>query len=153
MVLFKEVLLYLFFLRSQTTLLPGTHQPSHEFFSEQPKLSSSSSSYYIDFCGFLCPYVLSSFHDLLLVQRSCINFYACNPLTRQSIALPEAPALELEEEDYNVYRCGMMCEPNCSCGVSYYCSCSIKYKVALLTANDMNDPISRVLIFSSEIGQ
>ncbi|PON35471.1 hypothetical protein PanWU01x14_336250 [Parasponia andersonii] len=71
----------------------------------------------------------------------------------QSIALPEASALEIEEEeeDYSVHRCGMMCEPNCSCGISYYCNCSIKYKVVLLTANDMNDPISRVPIFSSEI--
>ncbi|KAM6574189.1 hypothetical protein CsatA_022516 [Cannabis sativa] len=69
---------------------------SWEFYSERSKIFDYGKGPLLGFlswkdaykCYF---YIWSSFEDLLLVQRSPTRVYICNPLTRQSVAIPESP--------------------------------------------------------------
>lgn len=93
--------------------LPALHHlkrhECYEFFSEESRIlhqghngqqqqpsspGGGGGGGYLDFLGSWVeegfPFIRSSFHDLLLVDRTRKDFYICNPLNRQCVALPEA---------------------------------------------------------------
>ncbi|PON69300.1 F-box domain containing protein [Parasponia andersonii] len=136
--------------------------PCYPFFSDKSRMLRSSPwlspRCYLDFLGGHILRVLSSFEDLLLLTAGHLkHLWVCNPLTRQLALLPDPPPTHRQNQ---LYRCGFVCEPNCSCNerlgevspCSYYCNCSIKYRVALIHM-DESDLVFHAAVFSSEAGK
>ncbi|PON69297.1 Proteasome assembly chaperone [Parasponia andersonii] len=100
---------------------------------------TAKASAYLDFLGWKRASVVSTFDDLVLVQRTPWFLFICNPVTRQRVALPRAPTLK----HIQAYRLGFVCKPNCShskassgasssSSSSYHCNCGINFRVALI---------------------
>ncbi|PON54877.1 F-box domain containing protein [Trema orientale] len=157
--------------------LPAVHylkrHKCYEFFSEESRIlhrghngqqqqqpsppGGGGGGGYLDFLGSWVeegfPFIRSSFHDLLLVDRTRKDFYICNPLTRQCVALPEAPTYP--EAADRIYRSGFACEAKCDeshNSYDHYCNCSVKYSVVVVSTDDYELEY-RGSIFSSETGE
>ncbi|PON49039.1 hypothetical protein PanWU01x14_233050 [Parasponia andersonii] len=121
--------------------------PSYDLFSEASKILHGQSSTrtspgkYLDFLGWPNPIVRASDKDLLLLERTPLQFCICNPLTKQSVALPEAPPCKY-------LSFGFVCESNGG-STSTSTSVVIKYRVVLITSQFPNVVFS----FSSEKGE
>ncbi|POO01751.1 F-box domain containing protein [Trema orientale] len=126
--------------------------PSYDLFSKASKIlhgqssTSSSSSKYLDFLGWQNPIIRASDKDLLLVQRTLQQFYVCNPLTKQSVALPEAPPCNVKHVSY-----GFVCESNSN--TTSITGSIIKYRVVLLTLTGPLVFRRTIFSFSSEKGE
>ncbi|PON59870.1 F-box domain containing protein [Trema orientale] len=147
-------------------LKPSHIEPYKDLFSEKsmilyPSLSNCfASGSILDFLNWPHAFIVSSCYDLLLLTELTHDSYiVCNPLTRQFVEVPQAPrymyTYDYDGDDFGqvISRCGFVCVPRCSCNkLSYYCNCSIEYKVVLITANEC-DPQHHAVIFSSETGK
>ncbi|XP_062105402.1 uncharacterized protein LOC133817033 [Humulus lupulus] len=106
---------------------------SFEFFSERSKILDYGKKMALEFLNWVdykdYAYVWSSFEDLLLIERSPKQLYICNPLSRQSVALPEPP-----NAFHQLYRYALVV-------LGYDDSNMIKYKVVKIsrTVNDLVD--------------
>ncbi|PON83681.1 LOW QUALITY PROTEIN: hypothetical protein TorRG33x02_204870 [Trema orientale] len=135
------------------------HQ-SYQIYSEKSKTlhhtSPTRGAHYLDFLGWLSrkyfPFIRSSFDDLLLVELTRQDYIICNPLTRRFVALPKAPLLPDAAPKF--HRAGLVCESKCNCKSSslYYCNCSIKFSVVVLSTDQL-ELIFHAAVFSSETGQ
>ncbi|PON95347.1 F-box domain containing protein, partial [Trema orientale] len=88
--------------------------------------------------------IVSSFHDLLLISYSLKDYYICNPLTKQSVALP-APPVQCWPEHIKLVFEHPSCpdkRAGCSCGFS-----DSRFRV-LLFNHRIDD-----YLFCSETGQ
>ncbi|PON40004.1 F-box domain containing protein [Trema orientale] len=123
------------FRTEKSNALHGRHRPVSPW-------RATGCSDYLDFLD-SPKAITASFDDLLLIQRPERQFYVCNPLTRQSVALPLAPV------GFDFCCSGLVCESsnNTSSSSSKQLGFDVKYRVVLLIRLEF---VYRTAVFSSE---